>query len=153
MKSPIFRLLAATILGLSLLTTPSIAKEDDKEKKLTKREEKEAAAKKEKEAKPKDKPKISYIATFSTTPAPTDADASELKVSLNLGTDFTCEEVKLADGKLLANLYIAEGRLNRATVGKRVKEKPKFKLEKVEEDKEANEKREKELKEKEKADK
>lgn len=102
----------ATLLLTSLdfaCQMPVSAKDD--EKKPSKREEREAAKKKDEEMTKKErddkqrkaradkeKNKARFTATVSTTAAPTDADAAELKSLLNTGTEFMCDKVEVANG-------------------------------------------------------
>jgi translation initiation factor 5B len=153
------KLIVASAILCFTLAAPTWAQDEEKKsRKEMKEEEKkkqEAKTKAEEEKKrleQKERSKIFHLATVATKDPVIEADGEQLRGLLNVGRDFSCPEVKVDGGKLRATLVTekAGAKVGKADVAKLLKNYPKFKVEKTEEDKETNEKRAKEFEEKDK---
>lgn len=139
-----FTTLLAAFSILAAVPVHAADKKDDKAKKEDKGKKDDKKDDKKDEKKDWEKETL-YTATISTTTGEAkESDMSEVKSLLMTSSAFKCKDVKLEDKSVVATLSVGKdkGRLSKSDVNRILKDKPVYKVDKLDEVKPEKEKKE-----------
>lgn len=132
--------LLAAFSILAAVPCHAAAKKDDKKDAKSKKEDKN-----KKDDKEWDKENLYTVSVTTTTGEPTEADMSAVKTEFMTATAFKCKDIKLDGKEIVATLSTGKekGRLSKSDVARMLKEKPTYKVAKLDEVKPEKEKKDK----------